>query len=42
MEIPIYESFMDEVRIKILFNIFIDYMDNYNVKYYVNLIANIL
>ena len=33
---------MDEVRIKILFNIFIDYMDNYNVKYYVNLIANIL
>ena len=42
MEIPIQESFMDEVRIKILFNIFIDYMDNYNVKYYVNLIANIL
>lgn len=33
---------MDEVRIKIHFNIFIDYMDNYNVKYYVNLIANIL
>ena len=33
---------MDKVRIKILFNIFIDYMDNYNVKYYVNLIANIL